>query len=48
MRNARTHVAKTAAFVRPLIRLAGWSCMSVMTQGPAFQFEAGLIRKARM
>ena len=48
MRNARTHVAQTAALVRPLIRLADWSCMSVMTAGPDFQPEAGLIRKARV
>ena len=46
MRNARTHIAETAARVRPLIRLADWSCMSVM--GPNFQLEAGLIRKARV
>jgi hypothetical protein len=48
MRNARTHVARTAAFVRPLIRLADRSCMSVMAWGPNFQLEAGLIRKARV
>jgi hypothetical protein len=48
MRNARTHIAETAARVRPLIRLADWSCMSVMTWGPNFQLEAGLIRKARV
>ena len=48
MRNARTHIAETAAHVRPLIRLADWSCMSVTTQGPIFQLEAGLIRKARV
>jgi hypothetical protein len=47
MRNARTHVADTAR-VRPLIRLADWSCMSVMARGPNFQLEAGLIRKARV
>ena len=47
MRNARTHIAETAARVRPLIRLADWSCMSV-TMGPNFQLEAGLIRKARV
>jgi hypothetical protein len=48
MRNARTDIAETAACVRPLIRLVDWSCMSVMTRGPNFQLEAGLIRKARM
>ena len=48
MRNARTLIAETAALVRPLIRLADWSCMSVMTQGPNFRLEAGLIRKARV
>ena len=48
MHNARTHIAVTAARVRPLIWLANWSCMFVMTWGPNFQFEAGLIRKARM
>jgi len=48
MRNARTHIAETAARVWPLIRLADWSCMSVMTRRSNFQFEAGLIRKARL
>ena len=48
MRNARTHVAQTATLVLPLIRLADWSCMSVMTRGPKFQLETGLIRKARV
>jgi hypothetical protein len=49
MRNARTHIAETAVRVRPLIRLADWSCMlSVMTRGPNFQLEAGLIREARV
>ena len=48
MRNARTPIAETAVRVRPLIRLAGWSCKSVMTRGPNFQLEAGLIRKARV
>ena len=48
MRNAPTHILETAARVQPLIRLADWSCMSVMTQGPNFQLEAGLIRKARV
>jgi hypothetical protein len=48
MRNVRTHIAKTAVRVRPLIRLADWSCMSVMTRGPNVQLEAGLISKARV
>jgi hypothetical protein len=48
MRNARTHIADTAAHVRPLIRLADWSCMSVVTWGQNFQLEAGLIRKTRV
>jgi hypothetical protein len=48
MRNARTHIAETAASVRPFVRLADWSCMSVMTRGPNLQLEAGLIRKARV
>ncbi len=48
MRHARTLIAETAARVRPLIRLADGSCMSVVTWGPNFQLEAGLIRKARM
>jgi hypothetical protein len=49
MRNARTHIAETAAArVRPLIRLADWSCMSAMTWGPNFQLQAGLNRKARV
>jgi hypothetical protein len=48
MPNARTHIAETADRFRPLIRLADWSYMSVMTWGPNFQLEAGLIRKARV
>jgi hypothetical protein len=48
MRNARTLIAETAARVRPLTGLADWSCMSVMTWGPNFQLEAGLIRKTRV
>jgi hypothetical protein len=48
MRNARTHIVATAARVRPLVRLADWSCMSAMTRGPIFQLESGLIRKARV
>ena len=48
MRNARTHVAETAVPVRPLIRPADWPCMSVMTRGPNFQRDAGLIRKTRV
>jgi len=47
MRNARTYIAEIADRVRPLIRLADWSCTSVMTWGPNCQLEAGLIRKAR-
>jgi len=48
MRNARSDIADTATNVRPLIRLADWSCMSVVARGPNFQLEAGLIRKARV
>ena len=48
MRNARTHIAQTAAQVWPLIRLADGSCVSVVTWGPNFQLNAGLIRKARV
>jgi hypothetical protein len=48
MRNARTHIAETAAHVRPLIRLADWSCMCVMTWGLNFQLEAGLTHEARV
>jgi hypothetical protein len=48
MRNARTCIAETAVRVRPLIRLADWSRMSVMTWVPNFQLEAGLTRKARV
>lgn len=48
MRNTRTHIAETAAPVRPLIWLADWSCMSVMTRGPNLQLEVELISKARV
>jgi hypothetical protein len=48
MRNARTHIAETAAHVRPVIRLADWSCKSVMTWGLNFQLEAGLTHEARV
>jgi hypothetical protein len=48
MSNSRTHIAKTAARLRPLVRLADWSCMSVIAWGLNFQLEAGLIRKARV
>jgi hypothetical protein len=48
MRNARTYIAETTARVRPLIRLADWSCMSATAWGPNFQLEAGLIRKTRV
>ena len=46
MRDTRTYIAETDVRIRPLNRLAGWSCMFVMTRGPNFQFEAGLIREA--
>lgn len=42
MRNALTHVADTAARVRPLIRLADRSCTPVMAWDANFW-----IRKAR-
>jgi hypothetical protein len=48
MGNVRTHIAETAANVRPLIRLADWSCMSVTTWFANFQLKAELIRKARI
>ena len=48
MRNARTHIAETAVRVRPLARLADWSCMSVVTRGPNFQLKTALIRKTRV
>ena len=48
MRNVRTHIAETAAYVRPLVRLTDWSCMSMMTRGLNFQLEPKLIRKARV
>ena len=48
MRDARTYTAQTDARVRPLIRLADWSCMSMTARGPNFQLQAGLIRKARV
>jgi hypothetical protein len=48
MHNARTNIAETAVRVRPLVRLADWSCMSVITQGSTLQLETGLNRKARM
>jgi hypothetical protein len=47
MRNACTTIAGIAVRVRPLVRLADWSCVSAMTQGPDL-LEAGLIRKARV
>jgi hypothetical protein len=47
MRNALTHVAQTAARVRPLIRLADRSCTPVMAWGANFRLGNGLIRKAR-
>lgn len=48
MRKARTHITETAVRIRPLVRLADGSCMSVMAWGPNFQLEAGLIRKTRV
>jgi hypothetical protein len=48
MRIERKHIADFAARVRPLVRLADWSCMSAMTQGPDFQLGSHLIRKARV
>jgi len=48
MSNARKHIAETATCVRPFIRLADWSRMSVMTKGADFRLETGLIRKARV
>jgi len=48
MNNARAHIAETAARVRPPVRLADGSCMSVMIWGENFKRDAGLIRKARV
>ena len=48
MRNARTHIAGIAVCVRPLTRLADWSCMSAVAQGPNDQLVAALIRKTRV
>jgi len=48
MRNTRTDIAGIAARVRPLVRLADWSCMSVTTGVSNFQLEVGLIRKTRV
>jgi hypothetical protein len=48
MRIERKHIADFALRVRPLVRLADWSCTSVMTQGPVFQLGPKLIRKARV
>jgi hypothetical protein len=48
MHNARTHIAETAVRVRPLVRLADGSCMSVMTWRQNVERDAGLIRKARV
>jgi hypothetical protein len=45
MFNVRTDIATR---VQPLVRLADWSCMSAIKQGPRVQLEAGLIRKARV
>ena len=48
MSTLRTHIAETATCVRPLNRLADWSCMFVAMQGSIDQLEAKLIRKARV
>jgi hypothetical protein len=48
MSTLRTHIAETAANVRPLIRLADLSCMFVVKQGPVYRLDAKLIRKARV
>jgi hypothetical protein len=48
MRHARTYINETTARVRPLVRLADGSCMSVVTWRQNFRLEAGLIRKARV
>jgi hypothetical protein len=48
MRNVCTYIAGTDARVRPLIRLADWSCMFVTTRGPDVQLDAGLIGKTRL
>jgi hypothetical protein len=48
MRHVRTHIAETAAYVRPLVRLTDWSCMSMTTWGLNFQLEPKLIRKTRL
>jgi hypothetical protein len=48
MHKARTDSAGAAARVRPLVRLADWSCMSVTARGLNFPLDAGLIRKSGM
>jgi hypothetical protein len=48
MHNARKTIAEIAVRVRPLVRLADWSCMSVTTQGSKLQLETGLNRKTRV
>jgi hypothetical protein len=48
MSTLRTHIAETATRVRPLIRLADWSCMFVAKQGPVYRLKAKPIRKARV
>jgi hypothetical protein len=48
MSTLRTHIAETAANVRPFVRLADWSCMSIAKQGPLDRLEAKPIRKARV
>jgi hypothetical protein len=48
MSTLRTHIAATAANVRPLIRLADWACMFEAKQGSTNRLDATLIRKARV
>jgi len=43
-----THIAETAALVRPFVRLADWPCMSAAKQRSLVRLEAGLIRKTRV
>jgi hypothetical protein len=47
MRNVCTYIAGTDTRVRPLVRLADWSCMFVTARGPDVQLDAGLIGKTR-
>jgi hypothetical protein len=48
MRKTRTHIAETAARIRPLVQRTDGSCMSVMNWGRVSRLDAGLIRKARV